>query len=280
MIVSGKARIAGVMGWPIGHSRSPRLHGYWLERYGIDGAYVPLAVPPERGAEALRALPALGFRGCNVTVPHKEIAARTVDRLDPAAARMGAVNLIVVGEDGLLEGRNTDGYGFLANLSAGIPGWTAADGPAVVLGAGGAARAVAASLLDDGAPEVRIVNRTADRAEALARDLGGAITAVPWVSRETALEGAALLVNTTTQGMVGQPALEVSLDGLPREAVVTDCVYTPLVTPLLEAARARGHRAVDGLGMLLHQARPAFLAWFGVDPVVDEDLRRFVLEAG
>lgn len=280
MIISAKAGVAGVMGWPIGHSRSPRLHGYWLERYAIDGAYVPLAVPPGRGAEALRALPALGFRGCNVTVPHKETAARTVDRLDPTAARMGAVNLVVVAEDGLLEGRNTDGYGFLANLRAGVPGWTAAGGPAVVLGAGGAARAVAVSLLDDGAPEVRLVNRTPERAEALARELGGAITVVPWVSRETALDGAALLVNTTTQGMAGQPALELRLDALPPEAVVTDCVYAPLATPLLDAARARGHRVADGLGMLLHQARPAFRAWFGVDPAVDGDLRRFVLEAG
>ncbi|MGQ9366294.1 shikimate dehydrogenase [Azospirillum sp. ST 5-10] len=276
-MISGKARLAGVMGWPVGHSRSPRLHGFWLERYGIDGAYVPLAVPPHRAVEAIRALPALGFRGCNVTVPHKEAAAAAVDRLDGTARRMGAVNTIVVGEDGALEGRNTDGFGFLENLRAGAPGWRASDGPAVVVGAGGAARAVVAALLDDGAPAVVLVNRTRERAEALAADIGGHVAVADWVSRETLLSDAALLVNTTTQGMAGQLALDLPLDALPGSAVVTDIVYTPLETPLLAAAAARGNRTVDGLGMLLHQARPGFAAWFGREPEVDEELRRFVL---
>jgi len=279
MIISGKARLAGVMGWPVGHSRSPRLHGFWLERYGIDGAYVPLAVPPERAAEAIRALPALGFRGCNVTVPHKEIAAATVDHLDESARRAGAVNTIVVRDDGSLEGRNTDGFGFLENLKAGAPGWTAGDGPAVVLGAGGAARAVVAALIDDGAPEVRLLNRTRARAEALAADIGEGVRVFDWVSRETLLTDAALVVNTTTQGMHGQPPLDLSLEALAPAAVVTDIVYTPLLTPLLAAAQARGNRVVDGLGMLLHQARPGFAAWFGTEPEVTEELRRFVLGA-
>ncbi|MGF7174511.1 shikimate dehydrogenase [Azospirillum doebereinerae] len=278
MTISGKARLAGVMGWPIGHSRSPRLHGHWLERYGIDGAYVPLAVPPERAEQAIRALPALGFRGCNVTVPFKEIAFRTVDRLDATARRMGAVNTIVVHADGTLEGGNTDGFGFLENVKAGCRDWSAEQGPAVVIGAGGAARAVAVALLDAGAPEIRLVNRTRARAEELAADIGGPIAVVDWVSRETALEGAALLVNTTTQGMTGHPPLDLDLRALPVAAVVNDIVYTPLDTPLLVAARSRGNRAVDGLGMLLHQARPGFQAWFGVEPEVTPDLARIVLE--
>ncbi|KAA0597622.1 shikimate dehydrogenase [Azospirillum lipoferum] len=281
--ISGKAKIAGVMGWPIGHSRSPRLHGFWLRQYGIDGAYVPLAVAPGRAEQAIRALPALGFRGCNVTVPLKEIAFRTVDRLDETARRMGAVNTIVVGDDGALEGGNTDGFGFIENLRAEQPDWTAERGPAVVIGAGGAARAVVVALLDAGAPEVRLVNRTRARAEELAADLGavglnGGVTVVDWVSRETALDGASLLVNTTTQGMAGQPALDLSLHALPISAVVNDIVYVPLETPLLAEARTRGNPVAGGIGMLLHQARPGFKAWFGVEPQVTPELTRFVLE--
>lgn len=277
MMLSGKAKVAGVMGWPVGHSRSPRLHGHWLERYRIDGAYVPLSVAPDRAAEAIRALPALGFRGCNVTVPHKEVAAATVDVLDATARRAGAVNTIVVGDGGMLTGSNTDGFGFLENLRDGAAGWQAETGPAVVIGAGGASRAIVAALLDAGAPEVRLTNRTRERAEVLAAEIGGAVTVVDWVSRETALDGAALVVNTTTQGMHGEPSLDLRLDALPRTAVVTDIVYTPLMTPLLDDAHARGNRIVDGLGMLLHQARPGFAAWFGTEPVVDEELRRAVL---
>jgi len=281
MIISGKAKVAGVMGWPVGHSRSPRLHGFWLDKYGIDGAYVPLSVPPERAAEAIRALPALGLRGCNVTVPHKEIAAATVDHLDESARGVGAVNTIVVREDGSLEGRNTDGFGFVENLRAGAPGWRADAGPAVVVGAGGAARGVIAAILDAGAPEVWLVNRTRERADALAADLAATLgpktRVFDWVSRETILAEAALLVNTTTQGMAGQPPLDLDLRHLPASAVVTDIVYTPLVTPLLAAAAERGHRTVDGIGMLLHQARPGFAAWFGVEPEVTEELKVFVL---
>jgi len=279
MIISGKAKLAGVMGWPVGHSRSPRLHGFWLDRYGIDGAYVPLAVPPERMLDAVRALPALGLRGANVTVPHKEGVMAALDRIDPQARRIGAVNTIVVTEDGSLEGRNTDGFGFLANLEQGVPGWTASAGPVTVLGAGGASRAIVVALADAGAPEIRLVNRTRARAEALAAELGGPIRVLDWDDRARALDGAALLANTTTQGMVGQPALDIDLGRLPPEAVVTDIVYTPLITPLLAQAKERGNRAVDGLGMLLHQARPGFEAWFGVRPEVTDDLRAFVLES-
>lgn len=275
--LTGRARLAGVMGWPVGHSLSPRLHGHWLRRHRIDGAYVPLAVAPDHLAQALRALPALGFAGCNLTIPHKEAALDVVDRATPLAERIGAINTVVVEPDGTLVGDNTDGFGFLASLSAGAPAWHAEAGPAVLLGAGGAARAIAVALLDAGVPELRLLNRTPHRAERLAAALDGPVRAVPWTDRAAALDGAALLVNTTSLGMTGQPPLVIGLDSLPRSAVVTDVVYTPLITALLAVARARGHPVVDGLGMLLHQARPGFRAWFGVDPEVDDELRAVVL---
>lgn len=280
MILSGKARLAGVMGWPVSHSRSPRLHGYWLERHGIEGAYVPLSVPPERIIEAVRALPILGFRGANVTVPHKEAVLEAVDRVDPAARRIGAVNTIVVMPDGSLEGRNTDGFGFMANLAAGAPRWQAADGPAIVVGAGGAARAIVVALIDAGVPEICLINRTRTRAEALASAVAGPIRVLDWAERGRALAEGNLLVNTTTQGMDRQPALDLDLGRLPGAAVVTDIVYTPLETPLLAAARRHGNPTIDGLGMLLHQARPGFEAWFGIAPEVTGDLRDFVLNPG
>ena len=275
--LSGKARLAGVIGWPIAHSRSPRLHGYWLERYGIDGAYLPFAVRPERLAAALAGLPALGLSGINVTLPHKEAALSLCAKVTEAARRIGAVNTIVVTEDGKLEGSNTDAFGFLAHLAASQPGFRPNSGPAVLLGAGGAARAIAVALLDAGVPELRLVNRTRERAEALSAVLGPRARLIDWGGRARALEGAALLVNSTTLGMTGQPALDLDLAALPRGAVVYDIVYVPLETPLLAAARARGHPVVDGLGMLLHQARPGFAAWFGREPEVDSALRDFVL---
>lgn len=276
MIPSGRARLAGVMGWPVEHSLSPRVHGYWLEHHRIDGVYVPLAVAPRDLERALTALPALGFRGVNLTLPHKERALGLCHEADDLARRVGAVNTIVV-RDGKLIGSNSDGFGFLENLKAGAPGWRPEVASAVVLGAGGAARAVVAALIDAGAPQVRIVNRTRPRAEALAASLGGTISVHGWKQRHAALAGAGLLVNTTSLGMAGQPPLDLDLGGLPRDAVVSDLVYAPLMTPLLEAARARGNPLVDGLGMLLHQARPGFEAWFGSRPEVTDALRAFVL---
>lgn len=267
---------AGVMGYPIAHSRSPRLHGHWLARYGIAGSYVPLLVAPENLAAAFDELRAKGFRGCNVTLPLKEKALTLVDRVDPLASRIGAVNTVVVEADGTLSGSNTDAFGFIENLKAGAPHWRADAGPAVVLGAGGAARAVLVALMDAGVKEIRLLNRNAARAQALKEALGGPITVLPWRERALALEGAALLVNTTSLGMSGHDELEIELDALPRTAIVNDIVYVPLLTALLQRARARGNRTVDGLGMLLHQARPGFEAWFGVAPVVDEQLRRHV----
>jgi shikimate dehydrogenase len=277
MILSGKAMVAGVMGWPVAHSRSPRLHGYWLEKHGVDGAYIPMAVPPERLEQALRALPALGLRGTNVTVPHKEAALQVCDTVDSLARRIGAVNTVVVGPAGALEGSNTDAFGLIENLREGSD-WQTLDGPVVILGAGGAARAACVALIDAGVQSIRIVNRTPERASELAGAMAPQCCAVAWERREEALDGAALAINTTTLGMAGQPPLEIRLDALPVGATVCDIVYAPLETELLAAARARGNRVVDGLGMLLHQARPGFEAWFGVRPEVDKNLRDFVLQ--
>ncbi|MBT3305140.1 MAG: shikimate dehydrogenase [Alphaproteobacteria bacterium] len=270
---------AGVIGWPVNHSLSPRLHGFWLSEYGIDGSYEALAVEPEQCAEFLAGLSDQGFAGVNVTVPHKQAAAVAADVLDDNARRLGAVNTIVVQPDGALHGSNTDGFGFLENLTNGAPGWTPSDGPAVVLGAGGAARAVVAALLDAGVAEVRLANRTRERADALVGEIGGNISVAAWEKRSAVLEGAALLVNTTTLGMTGKPPLDLDLGPLPVGAVVNDIVYAPLMTPLLQAAMAHGNEVVDGIGMLLHQARPGFRAWFGVEPAVTDDLRTHVLAA-
>ena len=278
MIPSAKAKLAAVIGWPVAHSLSPRLHGYWLERHGIDGAYVALAVAPEHFAQVLRSLPLMGFAGANVTIPHKEAALAAVDEADSVAKRMGAVNTVAVGENGSLVGSNTDGYGFMESLREGAPSWRPGGGPAVVLGAGGAARAVTVALADSGVEELRIVNRTAARAERLVDALGGRASGVPWAERADALAGAALLANTTSLGMEGEPPLELDLAELPLDAPVIDIVYSPLKTPLLAAAAQRGNPVVDGLGMLLHQAGPGFAAWFGVVPEVTQDLRAFVLE--
>ena len=277
MTLSGTARVAGIIGWPVAHSLSPALHGWWLNVYGIDGAYVPFAVPPEDLEAALRALPKLGMAGCNLTLPHKEAALRLADDVTPEARRIGAVNTIVVEPDGALSGSNTDGFGFLENLRGALPDWRADTGPAVVLGAGGAARAVVVALLDAGAPVVRLLNRTRQRADDLAAAVDGAIEVGDWPARADMLAEAALLVNTTQLGMADQEPLELDLTKLPTTAVVNDIVYVPLITPLLAAARARGNRVVDGLGMLLHQARPGFAAWFGVEPSVTAEQHAHVL---
>lgn len=277
MAISGKARVAGVMGWPVGHSLSPRLHGFWLQKYEIDGAYVPMAVAPERIGDAIRALPALGFAGANVTVPHKEAALATVDEATVDARAIGAVNTIMVQKDGRLLGTNTDGFGFVANVKDFVPAWTPRGKVAAILGAGGAAKSIAWTLLAHGASRVFVINRTPERARDLATALGGRATAVRWDDSTAALEQCDLLVNSTTLGMRGQPPLEVDLGPLSGEAVVADIVYAPLETDLLVRARARGNPAVDGIGMLLHQARPGFAAWFGREPEVTPEVRSFVL---
>jgi shikimate dehydrogenase len=268
--------LAGVMGDPVMHSRSPKLHNYWLAKYGLSGTYVPLAIPVERLRAALRALPALGFAGCNLTIPHKEAALDIVDKLDPLARRIGAVNCVVVAPDGSLEGHNHDGFGYIESVREAQPKWRADTGPIVVIGAGGGARAVLVGLVDQGAREIRLVNRTPARGKVLAQDLGGPIGALRWEEREAALEGAAMLINATNQGMLGELPLDIALDRLPVSALVSDIVYIPRETALLAAARRRGNPTVNGLGMLLHQARPAFHAWFGIMPEVTPELRAMI----
>ena len=270
-ILTGKAKVAGIFGWPVAHSRSPRLHGFWLERHGIDGAYVPFAVQPQDFAVAVRGLRAAGFAGGNVTIPHKLAAFDICDVVDATAKRAGAVNLLVFGETGI-SGFNTDGLGFIANLQA--HGVDPAAGPALLLGAGGGARAIVAALQDLGV-SVTLANRTPDRAEALAQQLPGLRT-IPWEQRSAAVADHALVVNCTSLGMHGEGDLGLDLSRAPRDMAVADIVYVPLETPLLAQARAAGLRPVEGLGMLLHQAVPSFAAWFGVTPVVDDELRRFV----
>jgi shikimate dehydrogenase len=280
MRITGRTRLAGIMGWPVAHSRSPALHNFWIEEHGIDGAYVPLPVRPEQLAEALRALPLLGFRGCNLTLPHKQMALSIVDRVEPLAHRIGAMNTVIVMPDGTLEGRNTDVFGFRENLRERAPDWTPTAGPAVVLGAGGAARAVVAALIEARVEEIRIVNRTPARAERLADDLAAPATRMTirtWGERDAALRDAGILINTTSLGMAGEPALKLDLSQSPPTAVVVDIVYVPLETALLVNARQRGHRVIDGLGMLLHQGRPGFEAWFGRPVQVTRELRAAVL---
>jgi len=255
------------------HSRSPRLHNYWMARYGLSGTYVPLEIESGRLAAALRALPALGFSGCNLTIPHKQAALAVVDTVDPLAKCIGAVNCIVVKEDDSLAAFNYDAFGFVESVREAQPRWRPDAGPVVVIGAGGGARAVVAGLLEAGAREIRLANRTEARAQALAGEMGVAIAIVPWHEREHALTGAAMLVNTTSQGMQGEGELDLSLAPLPRTALVCDIIYIPRETPLLAAARIRGNPTVNGLGMLLHQARPAFHAWFGIMPEITPELR-------
>jgi shikimate dehydrogenase len=272
-------RLAGIIGWPVHHSLSPRMHGTWLREHGIAGAYVPMPVQPGRVETALRGLAALGFAGCNVTIPHKEAALAVADQVDPLARRIGAANLFIVQPDGGILARNEDAPAWLASLRDAVPGWRADRGPAVVLGAGGAARAVLAILLAEGAPGIRLLNRSAERAEALAAEMGAGIDVLPWSERSAALTGAALVVNTTSQGMAGQEPLEIALDDLPRDAIVSDLIYVPSETPLLAAARARGNPAVNGLGMLLHQAVPAFEAFFGLRPTITPEFRAAMEDA-
>lgn len=268
--------LTGIMGWPVAHSRSPVLHNYWLQKYGLPGCYVPLPVAPGRVSAALQGLAALGFRGCNVTIPHKVEAMQLMHEVDPLARRMGAINTVVVQADGSLKGFNHDGFGYIQSLLEAKPDWRADAGPVAVLGAGGAARAIVFSLADRGAPEIRLLNRTPEKSEELAREFGGPVRALPWEARHEALDGVALLVNTTSQGMHGNQALEIDLTRLPLQALVSDAIYVPLETPLLQAARLRGNPTVNGLGMLLNQARPAFHAWFGVMPEITPELRRAI----
>lgn len=278
-MTSERFHIAGVMGHPVMHSRSPLMHNYWMQQQGLNGTYLFLEVRPGTLEGALRGLHPLRFAGCNLTIPHKLEAMQTVDEIDDVAAKIGAISCVVVGDDGHLFGTNNDWRGFLGNLNATAPGWQDDIGPAVVIGGGGGARAVCYALLSAGVPEIRLVNRSADRATGLIADIGGPIRYIPWSQRSDALDGARVLVNTTSLGMVGQPALDLRLDALPVAAVVCDIVYAPLETGLLAAARARGNKTVDGLGMLLHQGPPAWKLWFDLEPTVTSELRDLMVNS-
>ena len=269
--------LAGVIGNPIGHSRSPLMHRHWLRRYGIRGDYVPLQVAESDLPDVIRALPRMGFVGANVTLPHKSAVMQLVDHLSDRAILVGAVNTLTFREDGTTFGDNTDGYGFMANVRAGAPGWDPKAGPALVLGAGGAARAIIVALADAGVPEILLTNRTRAKADALKTEFGQRIKVVDWVQAGNVVEDAAIVINTTSLGMTGQPDLRVPLDGLQPQTIVTDIVYSPLRTTLLQTAADMGCVTVDGLGMLLHQGVPGFERWFGKRPEVDDALRAAVL---
>lgn len=271
------APLAGVLGWPIAHSRSPLLHRHWLQRYQLPGDYIAIPVRPENLAEALGMLPKMGFVGVNLTIPHKEAVLEIADIVTDRAALIGAANTLIFREDGKIHADNTDGYGFITNLMQYAPDWRADQGAAAVIGAGGAARAVVASLLESGVPELRITNRTRLRAEQIKAEFGAKVVVYDWAQAGNMLEGARTVVNATSMGMQGKQPLRLPLDALSADSVVTDLVYTPLMTDFLIEAQSRGCEVVDGLGMLLHQAAPGFERWFGHRPEVDEALRQAVL---
>lgn len=272
-----KIPLAGVIGHPVAHSKSPNVHGYWLRKYGLKGHYVPIDIAPEKLDDLLPRLADLGFVGANVTIPHKEKVMEIADLITDRATLIGAANTLIFRKDGRIHADNTDGYGFIENIRQTIPDWNPKSGPAVVFGAGGASRAVLASLIDVGVPKIMLTNRTRIRAEKLREDFGHRVQVVEWVQAGNVLEEADLVVNTTSLGMTGKPEMRVPLDGLKPGAIVNDLVYAPLRTRLLATAEERGCRVVDGLGMLLHQAVPGFERWFGKRPVVDENVRAAVL---
>ena len=272
-----KIPLAAVIGHPIAHSKSPNVHGYWLRKYGLKGHYIPMDIAPDKLADLLPRLADLGFVGANVTLPHKEKVMEIADLITDRATLIGAANTLIFRKDGRIHADNTDGYGFIENIRQAIPDWNPKSGPAVVFGAGGASRAVLASLLDVGVPKIMLTNRTRIRAEKLKEDFGNRIQVIEWVQAGNVLEEADLVVNTTSLGMTGKPEMRVPLDGLKPGAIVNDLVYTPLQTRLLATAEQQGCRVVDGLGMLLHQAVPGFERWFGKRPVVDENVRAAVL---
>jgi shikimate dehydrogenase len=274
---SNRFKLAGVMGMPIFQSRSPIIHNHWIALHGIKAAYGHFPVQIDQVESAIRGLSALGLAGCNITLPHKVKAMALMDHLTPMAQRVGAINCIVVQADGSLHGHNNDGYGYLQSIRDEKPDWRADAGPITLLGAGGAARAVIMALIDAGAKEIRLLNRTRDKAQELAALNPTVVKVHDWSERHAALAGAAMLINTTNQGMYDQPPLDLVLDDLPGTALVSDLIYVPLETPLIKAAKARGHVAINGLGMLLNQAVPAFEAWFGVKPVIDAALRQKIL---
>jgi len=271
--------MAAVMGWPVMHSLSPLMHNTWMEQEGLNGTYVPLAIEPGTLEPALRALHPLGFAGSNLTIPHKLDAMTIVDEVDEVARKIGAMSCVVVREDGTLFGTNNDWLGFVGNLKQFFPDFRADTGPVTVIGAGGGGRAVCYAMLDQGAREIRLVNRTPEEPALIAAEFGGPITPVTWAERHDALDGAVMVINATSQGMKGEPALDIKLDTLPVSALAVDIIYTPLETPFLAAARMRGNPTLNGLGMLLHQGPAAWKRWFGIEPAITDALRRRMEQA-
>ena len=271
--------LAAVMGWPVIHSLSPLMHNTWMEQEGLKGTYVPLAIEPGTLEPALRALHPLGFAGCNLTIPHKLDAMTIVDEVDEVARKIGAMSCVVVRENGTLFGTNNDWLGFVGNLKQFFPDFRADTGPVTVIGAGGGGRAVCYAMLDQGAREIRLVNRTPEEPALIAAEFGGPITPVAWAERHAALDGAVMVINATSQGMKGEPALDIQLDTLPVSALAVDIIYTPPETPFLAAARMRGNPTLNGLGMLLHQGPAAWKRWFGIEPAITDALRRRMEQA-
>ncbi len=269
--------LAGVIGDPVAHSLSPRLHGHWLSRYGLPGHYVPLHVNHSDLPDVLGVLPRMGFVGVNITLPHKEQALRLADIVTDRAALIGAANTLTFTANGQIQADNTDGMGFLSNIRQTLPGWSASAGPSLVLGSGGAAKAIVSALISDGAPTVYVANRTRARADALREQFGARVSPRDWTQIPELIADSALLVNTTSLGMTGQAPLNIDLSRLNPPTIVADIVYSPLQTELLRDAALRGCETVDGLGMLLHQAVPGFERWFSYTPLVDDDLRAAVL---
>ena len=271
--------MAAVMGWPVMHSLSPLMHNTWMEQEGLKGTYVPLAIEPGTLEPALRALHPLSFAGCNLTIPHKLDAMTIVDEVDEVARKIGAMSCVVVREDGTLFGTNNDWLGFIGNLKQFFPDFRADTGNVTVIGAGGGGRAVCFAMLDQGAREIRLVNRTPEEPALIAAEFGGPITPVAWAERHAALDGAVMVINATSQGMKGEPALDIQLDTLPVSALAVDIIYTPPETPFLAAARMRGNPTLNGLGMLLHQGPAAWKRWFGIEPAITDALRRRMEQA-
>ena len=269
--------VAAVLGHPINHSKSPKLHNYWLSLFNIEGYYIPLDIDPRNFENSIRALSGLGFVGANVTIPYKEKVLKIADKISDRAAIIGAANTLTFLQDGRIYADNTDGYGFLQNIKCKYNDWTAGEGTSVVFGAGGASRAILGALIEDGANEVILANRTRSRADQLRSDFGAKIKVVDWMKVQNYISDASTVINATSLGMDGKAELPIPLQGLKKNTLVTDIVYTPLNTPLLENAAKRGCRTVDGLGMLIHQAIPGFERWFGMKPDVSENLRKLLI---
>ncbi|MFS4438398.1 shikimate dehydrogenase [Paracoccaceae bacterium GXU_MW_L88] len=267
--------LAGVVGYPISQSLSPKLHGYWLDKYALNGAYVPLPVAVDDFENVITTLPKMGFHGVNVTIPHKQTALRLADEVTETAREIGASNTLFF-DDGRILADNTDAYGFMANIEANVPDWNPKS-KALVIGAGGAARAVIYGLLSRGCSKIYLSNRSLDKAETLAEHFGEKVNVITNVEIEKHIPDVDLLVNTTSLGMTGYPPLEIDLAGSKKSCVITDIVYNPLITPLIRSAEQQGLSTVTGIGMLLHQAVPGFEGWFGKRPVVDDELERLIL---